>query len=117
MQGKTYVQSHGNIGWLGDDFMKMSFLPGELHLTQAQDGAYVITMQGEEIFNTRSQNSAVTKFNKLRREMESQFPPHEFSPEEKRLLLQRLIGDTLVSHNGDRHRKNKHKSGSTRTFG
>jgi hypothetical protein len=97
--------------------MKLSFFPGELYLTKEQDGSYVVTVQDQEVLRTRQEKKALAQFNKLRREMESRFPPHELTPEEKRALLQKLIGDALVSHNGDRHSKKKIKSGSTRTFG
>ena len=97
--------------------MNLSFFPGELHLKKEQDGSFVVTVQGVEVLRTRQEKKALEKFNALRREMESQFPPHELSPEEKRALLQKWIGDNLVSHNGDRHGKKKIKPGSTRTFG
>jgi hypothetical protein len=97
--------------------MKLSFLPGDLHLNKEQGGSFVVTMQGEEIFSSRLAKKAIAKFNQLRREMEKQFPPRELTPEEKRAILHKWIGDNLVSHNGDRHSKKKIKSGSTRTFG
>ncbi len=97
--------------------MKLSFMPGDLHLNKEQDGSFVVTVQGEKIFSTRLEKKAITKFNELRREMEKQFPARELTPEEKRAVLQKWIGDNLVSHNGDRHSKKKINSGSTRTFG
>jgi hypothetical protein len=97
--------------------MKLSFLPGDLHLHKESDGSFVVTVQGSEVLRTKQERKALTKFNDLRREMEAQFPPRELTPEEKRALLQKWIGDHLVSHNGDRHQKKKIKSGSTRTFG
>ena len=97
--------------------MYLLFLPGELHLTKTQDGSYLVILRGQEILSTRSEKRALTKFNELRRDMEAQFPAHELTLEQKRALLQKLIGDTLVSHNGDRHGKKRIKSGSTRTFG
>ncbi len=92
-------------------------MPGDLHLTKEPDGSLVVTVQGNEILRTKQERKALTKFNTLRREMESQFPVREMTPEEKRAILQKWIGDNLVSHNGDRHNKKKIKSGSTRTFG
>src|SRR5947209_2864100 len=97
--------------------MKLSFLPGDLYLNKEQDDSFVVTVQGEEVLRTRHEKKALAKYNDLRHRMESQFPPNEFTPEEKRAFLRRLIADTLVSHNGDRHSKKKIKSGSTRTFG
>jgi hypothetical protein len=97
--------------------MKLSFLPGDLHLSKEQDGLYVVIVQGKEVLRTGQEKKALAKFNTLRRDMEAQFPARELTPEEKRALLQKWIGDNLVSHNGDRHTKKKIKSGSTRTFG
>lgn len=97
--------------------MNLSFLPGELQLTKTQNGEYLVTLQGEEILRTRAERKALSKFNELRRELESQFPSRELSSEEKSAALRRLIGDALVKHNGDRHHKKIIKKGSTRTFG
>jgi hypothetical protein len=97
--------------------MKLSFLPGELYLNSAEDGFFRITLDGREILCTRSERSAVAKFNQLRQEMEKQFPPHELSPEEKTLIFRRMMEDALVQHNSLGGRKKKTTAGSTRTFG
>jgi hypothetical protein len=97
--------------------MNISFVPGDLHLTKMRDGNYVVTLQGEEILRTRIEKKALTKYNELRRDMEAQFPARDPSPEKKAELLQKYIGNVLVSHNGERHQKKRIKSGSTRTFG
>jgi hypothetical protein len=46
--------------------MKLSFLPGELDLSDEQ-GEFVIQVQGKEILRTRSKRTALSKFNELRR--------------------------------------------------
>ncbi len=97
--------------------MKLSFLPGNLFLNSADDGSLTISLNGQEIFRTRSQKSAVTKFNALREEMEQRFPPHELSPEQKAEAFREMIKDSLVQHNSLGGRKKKTTAGGTRTFG
>lgn len=99
--------------------MNLSFLPGELHLIKQQDGTYVITVRGEEIFTTRAEKKAVSEFNRIRRQMESQFPARVLSPEEKTKTLLKYINESRVGldHNSFRPQEKKKKTGSTRTFG
>lgn len=97
--------------------MKLSFLPAQLYLDTAEGGYFRVTMGGEEILRTRSQRLARSTFDKLRREMEKRFPPHELSGAEKREALQRMLADGLVQHNSLGGRKKKTTAGSTRTFG
>jgi len=58
--------------------MKMSFLPGNLHLTEEFGRGYVIRVAGTEVFRSRSAKSAVTRFNRLRNEMEKKLPTQQF---------------------------------------
>jgi hypothetical protein len=98
--------------------MKLSFLPGELYLTKELDGSYVVTVQGQEILSTRIEKKALAKFNELRREMETRFPAHELTPEQKRIALANLIGEfkfTQVRASMKPPKKEKVKG--TRTFG
>ncbi len=97
--------------------MNLSFLPGDLHLSKNEQGYFVVTMCGEEILSTKSQRSALAKFNVLRAELERKFPMREPSAEERRELLQREINDSLVGHNSLGGRKKKTTAGGTRTFG
>ena len=53
--------------------MKLSFLPGNLHLSETASG-YVLTAGGTEVFRTRSERSAVVRFKQLRKEMEERYP-------------------------------------------
>jgi hypothetical protein len=97
--------------------MKLSFVPGDLHLTKNSDGEYVLQMTGVEVLRTRSQRVAVSRFNKLRTEMESRYPAHELTTEERAESLRRIIGDYLVGHKSLGGRKKKTTAGGTRTFG
>src|SRR5438270_12211438 len=97
--------------------MNLSFLPGDLHLSKNAQGFFVVRMGNQEILSTKSQRSALTKFNSLREELEKKFPKREPSAEEKAALLQREIGDSLVGHNSLGGRKKKTTAGGTRTFG
>jgi len=97
--------------------MKLAFIPGELFLNRIEDGSYVVMLQGREIFRTRSQRSAITKFNEVRTELETNYPAQELTPEGKAEILKQDIGDALVGHNSLGGRKKKTTAGSTRTFG
>lgn len=97
--------------------MFLSFLPGELYLKKNDEGFYIVSVQDEELLRTRSEKAALSKYNKLRQEMEAQFPAQELSSERKAELLRKYIGDTLLDHNSFRKQEKKKRSGSTRTFG
>lgn len=97
--------------------MKLAFIPGDLNLSRDSDGQFVLRMAGAEIVRTRSQKVAVSRFNKLRAEMESRYPAHEPTPEERAESFRRAIGDYLVGHNSLGGRKKKTTAGGTRTFG
>jgi len=97
--------------------MKLSFLPGDLHLNQTESGCYVVSLQGQEILKTRSRREALDRFNALRNEMESRFPKRELTPGEKAEIMRQAVGDSLVSHNSLGGRKKKTTAGGTRTFG
>jgi len=97
--------------------MNLSFLPGDLHLSKDQTGLFIVTMAGQEVLSTRSQRSALAKFNSLRAELEEKFPMRQPTAEEKSELLQREINDSLLGHNSLGGRKKKTTAGGTRTFG
>lgn len=97
--------------------MNLAFLPGDLRLSKGTDGHFVVSMAGQEILNTKSQRSAVAKFNALRAELEEKFPSREPTAEEKAELLRREIKDSLLGHNSLGGRKKKTTAGGTRTFG
>ena len=97
--------------------MKLSFLPGDLQLTEGDDHSYVVTISGQIVFLSRSRRAAIEKYNDLRREMESRFPARELTLQEKTELLHREVGDSLVGHNSLGGRKKKSTAGGTRTFG
>jgi len=95
--------------------MKLSFLPGELYLSE-EKGVFVVTVNSAEVLRTRSQRRAVSKFNDLRREMEQRFPSRELTREEMQAVLQQAIADSLVGPNTIRKKKRSTARG-TRTFG
>lgn len=97
--------------------MNLSFLPGDLHLSRNADGLFVVKVGSAEVLSTKSQRSALAKFNALRVELEKKFPTRETTSEEKAELLQREINDSLLGHNSLGGRKKKTTAGGTRTFG
>lgn len=98
--------------------MRLSFLPGDLHLNREPDGSYVLTMQSVEILRTRLEKKALAKFNALRRELEAQFPARELSPEEKRAALENYIMDyKAIQVRASTKPPKKDKVRGTRTFG
>ena len=98
--------------------MKLSFVPGDLHLNQERDGTYVVIMQGHEVLRTRTEKKALAKFNALRRELESQFPARELTPEEKRAALEKYVMDyKLAQVRASTKPPKKDKIRGTRTFG
>lgn len=97
--------------------MKLSFLPGELHLSKTMGGDYVIKIQGEEVFTTRNEKKAIIKFNTLRKEMESKFPPHDITPEERKAILQRMIVHQMMGEVKRDMASPVKKKNKTKTFG
>ena len=97
--------------------MNLSFLPGDLHLSKSSNGQFVLRMAGREILSTKSQRTAVAKFNALRSELETKFPARQPSSQEKAQLLQREINNSLLGRNSEGRRKNKRAAGGTRMFG
>ena len=98
--------------------MKLSFLPGDLHLTKESDGTYLVKMQGQELLRTRAEKKALAKFNKLRHELESQFPAREWTPEEKRAALEKYLMDYKAGEvRASTKPPKKEKVKGTRTFG
>ena len=97
--------------------MKLSFFPGKLFLDRSNDGFLRISLDGQEVFQTRSERAAVSKFNALRQEMERRFPPHEVSDDQKAEIFRQMVKDSLVQHNSLGGRKKKTTAGGTRTFG
>jgi hypothetical protein len=96
--------------------MKLSFLPGELDLSDEQ-GEFVVRVQGKEILRTRSKQTALSKFNALRRSMEQQFPAREVTPEEKKELLKSIFNEAMLADVARRPPKKRSSARGTRTFG
>jgi Lon protease-like protein len=98
--------------------MKLSFLPGNLHLTKEQDGTYLVTMQGQELLRTREEKKAIAKFNAVRKDLEFQFPSRELTQEEKRSALENLLLDYKSAQvRASTKPPKKERITGTRTFG
>lgn len=98
--------------------MKLSFLPGDLHLNKEQDGTYLVTMQGQELLRTRVEKKALLRFNALRKDLETQFPARELTPEEKRAALEKYLMDYKSAEvRASTKPPKKDKVRGTRTFG
>jgi hypothetical protein len=98
--------------------MKLSFLPGDLHLNQQRDGTCVVTLRGQEVLRTKVEKKALAKFNALRTELELRYPARELSPEEKAAALSRSVMDyKLVQVRASTKPPKKDKIRGTRTFG
>lgn len=97
--------------------MKLSFLPGDLHLFQNAAGEYVVQHRGNDLLTTASDKAALRLFNEKRKELVKQFPKTELTQEQEREAEQRLMRDRLVPHNPFLPEKKGVKKGSTRTFG
>jgi hypothetical protein len=97
--------------------MKMSFMPGDLHLKKDASNEYVVTVAGEEVLRTHSHKTAMSRFKVLRNEMETKYPARELTAEEKAETLRLAVADSLLGHNSLGGRKKKTTAGGTRTFG
>lgn len=97
--------------------MKLSFIPAGLHLSDTEDGQFVVSIQGQEVFRSPNRRKALAEFNTLRADLEARFPAHDIAPEERRELLRRFIADALVKHNSLKPEPKKSAARSTRTFG
>ena len=76
--------------------MNLSFLPGDLYLTQNADGFFVLTLAGQEILSTKSERYALAKFRSLRTELEQKFPAQEPTAEGKTELLRNEVADSIL---------------------
>ena len=98
--------------------MKLSFFPGDLHLIQEPDGSYVLTMQGQELMRTRIEKKALGRFNLLRKDLETQFPARQLTPEEKKAALANYVMDyKAIQVRASTKPRKKEKVKGTRTFG
>lgn len=97
--------------------MKLSFPPANLQLESGPSGSFHVTLDSKEIFRSRSQKSAIAKFNALRQELEQRFPAHEQTPAQRAEAFRAMLKDSLVQHNSIGGRKKKTSAGGTRTFG
>jgi hypothetical protein len=95
--------------------MRLSFLPGALLLIHT--GAdYIITIEGEEVFNTKLEKAALKKFNAIRKDMEEKYPATELTKEQKQEALKRLIGDHVYRQVRNEQRNSKFANPKTGKF-
>jgi hypothetical protein len=76
--------------------MHLSFLPGDLHLSQDAEGFFTLTMAGEKLLSTKSERFALAKFRTLRIELEERFRPREQTAEQKAELLRKEVTDSVL---------------------
>lgn len=96
--------------------MKMSFIPGDLHLLTNENGEHVVTLAGTEVLRTRSEKKATARFKELRSEMEQKYPARELTSEERAAMLKAAVAEAIVGSGTVRKRK-KSTARGTRTFG
>ncbi|HJP91495.1 MAG TPA: hypothetical protein VJ875_06040 [Pyrinomonadaceae bacterium] len=98
--------------------MNLLFLPGQLRLDTSASGDHVITVAGEEVFRSRHEKRAITRYNEIRSEMEGQFPARELTREEKQKILEKLIGEfKYTAVRNSMKIPKKENIPKTRTFG
>lgn len=97
--------------------MQLSFLPGELYLKKGPDGTFTVTIQGNEVLTTKVEKKALAEYNRIREDMEKQFPPTPISPERKTQLLLNYFATNFHANTFKPPKKEKKAPGSTRTFG
>lgn len=95
--------------------MKLSFPPAELSLESVPEGEFLLKMRNEVLGKFRSKRQAINEYNRIRRELENQLPPHQITDDQKRSLFQQFINDGLVGHNSIRPVAKK--PAKSRTFG
>lgn len=96
--------------------MRLSFLPGDLHLTFDPDQGYVVRLGETVLLTTNIERHALGKFKAVRQQLETRFPPTEASSDDKRRAFLRELLDSQVKHNSLREEPRK-RPAKTRTFG
>lgn len=79
--------------------MKLLFSPAQLLLETDAKGEHVLQLRGAVLGRYKQKHKAIAEFNKRRRDLELEMPPVDSTPEEKRELLKKAVGDSLVGHN------------------
>lgn len=85
--------------------MRLSFLPGDLHLKFDADHGYVVRVRETTVLITEIQNHALKRFREIRRDFEARFPPSEVTADEKRLAFFRELLNSKVKHNSLREQQ------------
>ncbi len=77
-----------------------------MHLTE-DSGRYVITVDGSEVYASDNEKNAIRAFQKIRKELELQYPARELTREQKQEALKRLAGDSMLREVRNSTRKSK----------
>jgi hypothetical protein len=96
--------------------MKLYFQRAELLLEKNVDGQYILKMADEILGTFHHERKAVAAYNRIRRDLETKLPPTELTAADRRVLLERYVGDNLVQHNSLKNAPAK-KPSRSRTFG
>ncbi|MFZ1700964.1 MAG: hypothetical protein WAU71_09090 [Pyrinomonadaceae bacterium] len=86
--------------------VRLSFLPGGLILLKQGD-EFVITIEEEEVFRSRVEKAALTKFHAIRCDMEEKYPATKLTKEQKQEALKRLVADQVLRQVRNSTRKSK----------
>jgi hypothetical protein len=95
--------------------MKLSFVPGELYLTE-EDGSFCVSFKGNPVLTTKAKKKALDKYHAIRKELEASFPAPELTQDQKEEIRRQASLDSLLSHNSLRSQLRK-KPARSRTFG
>jgi len=79
--------------------MKLSFVPGDLHLSDSATG-YILTRGGNEVFRTHSERAAIMRFNRVKGEMEKNGVGNRAV--QPAAVLPTVIADSAFGPNGRR---------------
>jgi hypothetical protein len=85
--------------------MNLSFLPGDLHLTQNAGGFFVVTVAGRKILSTKSRRSALGKYNTLKAGFENDRPAQEPTAKDGAENLLREVNDSILENDSVISRK------------
>jgi hypothetical protein len=95
--------------------MRLYFKPGDLLLEQTEEGEFVLRMGGQLLETFKKSKPAVSKYNRIRADLEKKLPPSEVGEAERHRTLTAYIADSLIQHNSLRIPDKK--IAKSRTFG
>lgn len=95
--------------------MRLYFARANLLLHKNEAGEYCLEQCGQLLERFKSERQAIAKYNRIRADLEAKMPPTEMTEGERRVLLEKYLGDSLVQHNSFRAEPQR-KAAKTRTF-